>query len=136
MGPGMKLQRMKEWPAYLSHDADDAARARVVESELGEAYWSWCLPCKTHHKFQTKLAAGRTGPVWQFNGDMVKPTFTPSLRYFISQTNETDERGNRTGRVLPERTTCHLFLRDGKLEYCSDCPHALAGQTVDLVGLP
>lgn len=28
--------------------------------------------------------------------------------------------------------TCHSFVRDGKIEYLSDCTHKLAGQTVEL----
>lgn len=27
---------------------------------------------------------------------------------------------------------CHSFIRDGRIEFLSDCTHALAGQTVDL----
>jgi hypothetical protein len=28
---------------------------------------------------------------------------------------------------------CHLFIRDGALQFLSDCTHKLAGQTVDMV---
>ena len=51
---------------------------------------------------------------WTFNGDMDKPTFTPSLL-------------NRT-----DKTRCHLFVTDGKIRFLNDCTHQLAGQTVDL----
>jgi hypothetical protein len=29
-------------------------------------------------------------------------------------------------------TRCHLFVRDGKIQFLPDCHHALAGQVVDL----
>jgi len=31
---------------------------------------------------------------------------------------------------------CHSFVRDGRIEFLSDCTHALKGQTVDLPDLP
>jgi len=27
---------------------------------------------------------------------------------------------------------CHSFVRDGKIQFLSDCTHALSGQTIDL----
>lgn len=54
-------------------------------------------------------------PVWTWNGDMEKPTFSPSLL---------------CNKGLPDQ--CHLFVRDGRIEYLSDCHHELRGQTVDL----
>jgi hypothetical protein len=34
------------------------------------------------------------------------------------------------------KTLCHYFIRDGKIEFCGDCPHELAGQTVPLPDVP
>jgi len=81
----------------------------------GEVYLFWCPGCKARHA----LNVGRQRrPVWTFSGDMENPTFSPSLLY-------------------PDKTPrCHLFLRGGKLEFLSDCGHALAGQTVDLPDIP
>lgn len=55
---------------------------------------------------------------WQFNGDVERPTFSPSM---LAQ-------GNHAGK--PWR--CHSFVRDGCIEYLSDCTHSMAGQTVEL----
>jgi hypothetical protein len=30
---------------------------------------------------------------------------------------------------------CHYFIVDGRIRYCGDCQHELAGQTVDLPDL-
>lgn len=57
---------------------------------------------------------------WGFNGDLERPTFTPSI---LSSASYGEER-------TPFQ--CHSFVRDGRIEFLSDCTHALAGQTVDL----
>lgn len=31
---------------------------------------------------------------------------------------------------------CHSFIRDGQIQFLSDCTHALAGQTVPLPAWP
>lgn len=59
-----------------------------------------------------------------FNGNLDAPTLTPSLlcRYDFGE----------------EKTPycCHSFVRDGKIQFLSDCTHSLAGQTVDLMDIP
>ncbi len=72
----------------------------------------YCPGCKSHHPYRIK---GRD-PVWQWNGDMEKPTITPSLLV----------NGTR-----PE-SRCHLFLTDGKLIFLGDCYHELKNKTVPL----
>lgn len=49
------------------------------------------------------------------NGSMDKPTFRPSLLCNAGS-----------------QAVCHSFVTDGRIEFLSDCHHALAGQTVDL----
>lgn len=56
-----------------------------------------------------------SGPSWQWNGDMEKPTFTPSLLV-------------RTG----DDRQCHLFVRDGMIQYLDDCYHELKGRAVEM----
>lgn len=60
--------------------------------------------------------------IWSFNGDMERPTFSPSLLVWP------------TGDGYQKR--CHLFLTDGQLQFCGDSDHALAGQTVPLPEWP
>lgn len=67
------------------------------------------------HVYYTWFKDGRSG--WQFNGDIGKPSFTPSL---LNTQPPTDYR-------------CHLFVTDGKIHYCADCSHKLAGQVVDMI---
>lgn len=67
-----------------------------------------CPACGYAHSFEV--------PRWSFNGDFVKPTFSPSLRLL----------------GLNGNTLCHLFVNEGRIEFCSDCPHSLAGKTIEM----
>ena len=98
----------------------------------------WCPGCETHHG---PTIAGRIA--WTFNGDFVKPTLSPSIltrHYQMSEEGRAMlERHLERGEHLPEGErypgrdiVCHSFVRDGKIEFLSDCTHALAGQTVAL----
>lgn len=63
--------------------------------------------------------------LWGFNGDLDRPTFTPSLLW---QTSRWDGQQARPH-------TCHSFVKDGRIQFLGDCTHALAGQTVDLLDI-
>lgn len=78
-------------------------------------YW-WCPGCESAHIWQVDSK----GINWEWNRDTEKPTVTPSIL--------TD--GNR-----PERR-CHVFIRDGVIDFLSDSAHKLAGQKVPMVDLP
>lgn len=87
-------------------------------SEDGQ-HMSWgfhCPGCGYGHAFKVAAPAGWKGPIWSFNGDRDRPTFEPSLLV-----NGSD----------PARR-CHLFLRDGQVQYLNDCHHELRGQTLPL----
>lgn len=73
-----------------------------------------CPGCLTEHPVTIKAKDSR--PVWGWNGSTDAPTFTPSLL------------------VEPDRPQdrCHSFIREGRIEFLSDCHHKLAGRTVDL----
>lgn len=74
-----------------------------------------CPGCNMHHAVRVRRPGGPS-PSWEWNGDMVSPTFSPSLlvRWTI--------RG--------EPKVCHSFVRDGQIQFLDDCTHQLAGQTV------
>ena len=83
------------------------------DGKLSMVYQFFCPGCGYGHSFDT--SPGR----WTFvNNDYVKPTFTPSLRVL--------------GRPGKKETLCHLFVTGGKIIYCSDSPHELAGKTVQM----
>ena len=93
--------------------------AKLTRGDLGgagKAYHFWCPGCEGYHRFDVRTDGGR--PSWSFDGNMERPTFSPSLLY-------------------PEKTPrCHLFLKAGRIEFLADCGHALAGKIVELPELP
>ena len=80
---------------------------------LDGIYFFYCPACNEQHPMHV--------PQWSFNGDMERPTFSPSLRVF----DHSDIN----------KTKCHLFVKDGVLEYLGDCAHSLAGRAVDMVDI-
>ena len=85
---------------------------RLVPLQIGPdivAYRFWCPACQHTHKF----AVAGPPPTWNFNGDTDRPTFLPSLRMI---------GGNQ----------CHLVLTAGRIHYCGDSQHALAGKIIEL----
>lgn len=85
----------------------------------GKALAFYCPGCGYHHHVQIERGSSNpTGPIWEWNGDMEKPTFSPSL-----------------GVNMGTGQQCHLFLRGGKISYLDDCRHDLAGRTVELEDL-
>lgn len=74
-----------------------------------------CLGCDRSHPYRVRSSDPKR-PVWSFNGDVEKPSFSPSLLVHGSA----------------ETPRCHLFVTDGQIRYCSDSEHDLAGQVVAL----
>lgn len=85
---------------------------------MGGSLYFHCPGCNMLHPYRVKGEA--QGPKWQWNNNVVAPTFTPSLLV-----NPSDPQ-----------TRCHLFLTDGKIQFLGDCFHDLKNQTVDMVDIP
>lgn len=78
-----------------------------------------CPGCGYAHYLPVRPTENR--PSWDFNGDYDNPTFSPSILMTTTYNGE-DVR-------------CHSFVTDGKIQFLSDCTHALAGQTIELPDL-
>ncbi len=106
------------------------ARAVLATADDGERVLFRCPGCDDNHQ----IGVG----TWTFNGDLERPTFTPSVLvggvqwdtelypYFQSR------RDRHPTVPVGERIVCHSFVTDGQIQFLSDSTHALAGQTVDL----
>jgi hypothetical protein len=86
-----------------------------------------CPGCGIRHAVNVE---GPKGPHWGWNGDYVKPTFTPSVLVtgFIPSDNP-DEFDDAT---KDKPFTCHSFVTDGCIRYLGDCTHKMANLTVPL----
>lgn len=74
-----------------------------------------CPGCECWHQVRIK----GPGPNWKWNGDLDKPTFTPSI--LVNQ-----------GSTNPTTPQCHSFVTDGMIQFLPDCTHAMKGQTVEI----
>lgn len=79
-----------------------------------------CPVCRKHY-----VPADR----WKLIGDMDNPTLAPSVKETVNPKDHAHYQAR-----LPT-TICHFHVRNGTLEFCSDCTHALAGQTVPMTEL-
>lgn len=73
----------------------------------------WCPACEEMHPLPDS---------WSFDGNLESPTFTPSFKH-----GPTNAGSNNI---------CHYVLTAGVLNYCGDCTHAMAGQSIPLPELP
>ncbi len=81
----------------------------LLNTSGGHGGWMiHCPACGCGHLFDAR---------WAFNGSKERPTFRASMLV------------HENARVSPR---CHSFVTDGRIQYLSDCTHAMAGQTVEL----
>jgi hypothetical protein len=104
-------------------------RAKQAE---GNRVHFWCPGCDEAHGIVHE------GPnAWGWNGDLDRPTFTPSVLVRGVQWGPESGFHRPSHAVEPGRTTvCHSFVTDGRIQFLGDCTHQLAGQTVDLPDWP
>jgi Family of unknown function (DUF6527) len=93
---------------------------KLIRREYGTLilHEHWCPGCRAIHQIAVEQPF-RNGARWTWDGDVASPTFSPSVNV---------EPGS------PYQ--CHYFIRAGRLEFCGDSHHALAGQVVDLPDIP
>lgn len=75
----------------------------------------YCPACKEQHYARVNDKDG-----WQFNGNLERPTLSPSV--FVNQ-----------GQHCPDQPACHMQITDGKIHYYPDCTHELRGQVVEMI---
>ena len=102
---------------------------------LDRAYWPrggyghWCPGCDSGHEIDTEQPNG-AGARWTFDGNTQAPTFSPSVNMQINP------KGHPHYQPDVASTVCHYFIRAGRIEFCGDSTHALAGMTVELPEIP
>lgn len=84
----------------------------TMESDGEHLLGFHCPGCRYAHCYRVRGEQ----PLWQWNGSMESPTFSPSL--LINQHDPAQR--------------CHLFVRNGKIEFLGDCFHELKGQVIEM----
>lgn len=107
----------------------------VLRSIDGNCLGFWCPGCEEMHVVNSG---------WTFDGNYEKPTFSPSILVTVGHYTPShrgdcwctwnERHPNDSTRFKCSR--CHSFVRNGRIEFLSDCSHALAGQTVELLPPP
>jgi hypothetical protein len=104
----------------------------------------WCQGCDETHAVTVE------GPgAWGFDGNLERPTFTPSVLirsgHFMPEHKSGEPcwctynaRRAKEGKppVKVACQQCHTFITGGIVQFLGDCSHALAGQTLPLPDLP
>jgi hypothetical protein len=80
----------------------------------------WCPGCRELHGVWVAEPNHLTGGRWIWNGDLDRPTFSPSILV------------NPSGG----RPRCHSHVRDGVIWFLSDCQHDKAGLSLPLPVYP
>lgn len=112
--------------------------AKVKRVNANGSLYGWrfhCPGCDDNHIVTTK---------WTFNGNLDKPTFTPSIltrggHYVPGHTGECWCTYNAAHTDDPSGfrcLQCHSYITDGRIQFLNDCSHSLAGQTIGLPELP
>lgn len=112
-------------------------------SGSGKGYNYWCQGCKDAHSIRTE----GFGPLWQVTGgDTDKPTVKPSVlvttghhvkwykpdlgcwcTYYAEHPEEDRDF---------ECRKCHTLIKEGMVQFLSDCSHELANQTLPVPDWP
>lgn len=79
----------------------------------------FCPACKEANPNSDGLHCLNVSRIHRFNGNYESPTFEPSLM-----------------AATPKMIICHSYVREGMIQYLSDCTHGMAGQTVPLLDIP
>ena len=87
---------------------------KVSDSDRGR-YIFYCPGCGENHYFDT---IGKS-PVWCFNGNEISPIVFPSIISYDINKNP----------------VCHLFIRNGRIQYLKDCIHSMRGGTIEMTDM-
>ncbi|WP_410051002.1 DUF6527 family protein [Acidiferrimicrobium sp. IK] len=88
----------------------------------GTHLWLWCPGCDERDPghagaHAVEVAPAGPEPRWQWDGNLERPTLTPSI-------------------LCLGLIRCHSFVRAGQWQFLADCEHSLAGRSVPLPPLP
>lgn len=104
------------------------SKTKVFEMpDGGQSAHIFCPACNCTHALKLKVPQ-TNGAMWNFDGNVQNPTFVPSLNVKTGSyavPSFIDPEG-----LLP--TICHSIIKNGQIEYCGDCTHKFAGQTLTL----
>lgn len=103
-------------------------RRVASSSQYGGGIAHWCPACNGMHLF----SLDGPGAKWTWNGNVEKPTFTPSMLIRTGPRPTVPVGRPDAGKV----DVCHYIMTDGMINFCVDCTHEMAGQSVPIPDWP
>lgn len=85
-----------------------------------------------HYHYINTIVPNQQNAQWTFNGNFEKPTFTPSINERTGTFVDPDVKGDPEW-LKANSYHCHFIVTDGRIHFCSDCSHHLAGQKMELL---
>lgn len=96
----------------------------------GKTLMFYCPACSETHGVNIEGNSSKE-PQWIFNGDVNKPTFSPSVR--VSWTEPSDNENEFDDTTKDKQICCHFFVTNGMISYCGDCTHEFKNRIVPMV---
>lgn len=97
---------------------------KIRPIDHGKTLMFECPGCGENHGV-TVAGDSIPHPCWTWNGDLDRPTLSPSI---LCRGYKFASKDDNTQVAY----VCHSFVRDGMIQFLADCTHELAGQTVPL----
>lgn len=101
--------------------------------EDGGRYSFHCPGCGHPHVYFTDKAHSKI--VWKFNGNLDKPSFTPSLMNKWGKNADPKWIEPNEPSTTGWSGQCHLWITDGIINYAKDSTHHLAGEHIPMVDI-
>lgn len=105
----LKINKNKEETGYIQCEVSEATHIELN------------MPCNLPFRILPIILKGsrdnNAGVVWSWNGDTEKPTLKPSI----------------LTKSEYEHKRCHSFVKDGMVQFLSDCSHENVGKTIKLL---
>lgn len=93
---------------------------------------SWYCPgCEMPHSINHQPGHG---PTWTWTGGVDNPTFWPSVDCEGSVPSDDPEKFDDPKFDIPYK--CHVWVKEGMIQYLDDCSHKLRNQTVAMPDWP
>jgi len=87
-----------------------------------------CPGCKNWHRFHSGGVEAPNKPQWEFDGNMDKPTLSPSYLTWHGGTGA-------DGKWNDRHYVCHSFIKNGMIQFLGDCTHELKNKTIELLDI-
>ena len=107
--------------------------SKILRNAVDNGLLWHCPGCKCPHMIHHGAGIASV-PRWTWNGDVDRPTFSPSV--LVTWREPSDVESEFDDPTKDVAKTCHSYVTDGQMVFLTDCTHALAGQTVPIPDWP